>query len=340
MIGFLFAWFVPLLALAGPAPGIVHPQVLVVATFQYGDPARAGAPGEAQRWVTRDRLTRRIPLPGLVQPLYCDASAAECVIVTGMGKVNATASLLVAGTNPHVDLRATYIVLAGIAGTSPEVASLGSVAVAGWVVDGDLAYEIDPREPLTRERFARSRLGCTQAWCAGGWRAGTEVFRLDAALRTWALARARNASLLDAPLARRFRAHYAATPTGARPPAVYACDVLATDTYWQGAIMSAYATWWTAQSTGGRGTYCMTSMEDAGVAAALGRLTALGRANAARLVILRAASDYDRPYAGESPRRSLQSFAVSGGASLAFDNLYAAGEPIVMGLRARAAAGR
>ncbi len=328
MIAAIFiAWLGPLLALAEEAPAVVHPQVLIVATFQYGDPERAGAPGEAQRWVMRDRLTHRIALPGLARPLYCDATGAECLIVTGMGKVNATASLLIAGTSPLLDLRGTYIVLAGIAGTSPEVASLGSVAVAGWIVDGDLGYEIDPREPLTHERFARSRLG---------WRTGTEVFRLDAALRTWALARARTATLHDAPRAQRFRTHYANTPAGGRAPRVYACDVLSDDTYWQGAIMSAFATWWTQQWTGGRGTYCMSSMEDAGVAEALKRLHAVGRADPARLVVLRAASDYDRPYAGQSPQASLGSFAVSGGATLAFENVYVAGEAIVAPLRAGA----
>jgi purine nucleoside permease len=318
---------VPLPGLAAPQPAAVHPRVLVVTTFQYGDPSDERAVGEAQRWVTRDRLTRRIAIAGLAAPLYCDAAGAECLIVTGEGKVNATASVLVAGVSPQLDLRGTYTVLAGIAGTSPEVASLGSVAVAGWIVDGDLTYEIDPREPLTHERFARSRLG---------WKTGTEVFRLDAALRAWALARVRGVTLLDSPRARRYRTHYAATPAGGRVPGVYACDVLGSDTYWQGAIASAFATWWTAQSTGGRATYCMSSMEDAGVALALERLTAMGRADAARLIVVRAASDYDRPYGGQSPRQSLQSFAASGGATLAFDNLYVAGEPIVRALRARA----
>jgi purine nucleoside permease len=264
----LLAALWPAFAPAAAAGGAEHPGVLLVATF----------PAEAQRWVARDRLTRRIPIDGLAAPLACDESGAECLIVSGTGKVNATASLLVAGTSPVLDLRGAYIVLAGIAGTSPDVASIGSVAVAGWIVDGDLTYEIDPREPLTHERFARSPLD---------WRAGTEVFRLDRTLRAWALARARSATLLDSPRVRRFRARFAATPAGGRAPAVDACDVLGDDTYWQGAIMSAYAASRVTQLTGGRGTYCMSSMEDTGVAAAVQRLAAIGRADAARLVVLR-----------------------------------------------------
>ncbi len=50
------------------------------------------------------------------------------------------------GCDPRFDLREAYWLVAGIAGVDPADASLGSAAWAEWVVDGDLAHEIDPRE--------------------------------------------------------------------------------------------------------------------------------------------------------------------------------------------------
>jgi purine nucleoside permease len=305
---------------------LVAPRVLVVATF----------PGEAARWLARDRLVRRIAAPGLDAPAACNARGTECVIVTGMGKVNAATSMLAAGLGGALDLRRSYVLLAGIAGTTPGVASVGSVAWAGWVVDGGIAHEIDPREPFTTERFSRSRLGCAaRPWCAAGWPTGTERFRLNPPLRDWAYAVTRTLPLRDAASVRTYRAHYAGTVAGDSSPRVLACDVLGDDTYWHGAIMSAWATWWVSRWTDGRGRYCMSAMEDSGFMGGVGRLAALGRVDPARVLILRGASDYDRPYRGQSPAQSLATLENTGGVPLAFDNVYLAGEAVVRRLLAR-----
>jgi purine nucleoside permease len=204
------------------------------------------------------------------------------------------------------------------------------VAWAGWVVDGGIAHEIDPREPHTAERFSRLRLGCGgRPWCASGWPTGTERFRLDPQLRAWAYRTTRGTALRDSPSVRAYRARYAATPAGNRPPAVLACDVIADDTFWNGAIMSAWATWWVAHWTNGAGRYCMTAMEDSGFLGGLQRLAARGRVDLDRVLILRGASDYDRPAGRESPAQLLRSFANTGGPDEAFENVYAVGEAAV-----------
>lgn len=338
MLGKFVALLLPLLAFAIPQPGVAagQPRVLIVTTFQYGDPAKAGAVGEARRWVSRDRLSQRIPVAGLPSPPYCNRAQTECLIVTGMGKVNAASSILILGQSGTVDLRSSYILLAGIAGTAPNAASIGSVAWAGWVVDGDLAHEIDPREPFTSEQFSRSRLGCNgDPWCTAGWRTGTEVFALDTRQRDWAYQVTRATVLRDSANVRRFRARYRDTKFGNRPPTVRACDVITNDTYWQGARMSAFATWWVTKWTGGRGTYCMSAMEDSGLLGGLQRLAERGRVDLARVMILRGASDYDSPYAGQSPAQSLRASATTGGFELALDNVYLAGEIAVTKLLAR-----
>ncbi|MEI5604644.1 hypothetical protein, partial [Streptomyces brasiliscabiei] len=50
------------------------------------------------------------------------------------------------GLDQRLDLRKAYVLVAGIAGIDPEDASIGSAAWAHYLVDGDLAHEIDARE--------------------------------------------------------------------------------------------------------------------------------------------------------------------------------------------------
>jgi purine nucleoside permease len=50
------------------------------------------------------------------------------------------------GMDPRFDLTHAYWIVAAIAGVDPNKASVASAAWANYVVDGDLAYEIDARE--------------------------------------------------------------------------------------------------------------------------------------------------------------------------------------------------
>jgi purine nucleoside permease len=333
----LFAALALLTPGARAANAPVRPNVLVVATFEFGDPRDAGSRGEARAWVVRDHLTHTVDVPGLIRPVYCDASGAECLLITGIGKANAAASMIVAGTSPALDVRHSYVILAGIAGTSPWEASLGSAAWSRYVVDGDVSNEIDPREPGAPKGFARSRFGCHGVpWCAKPWRTNTEVFALDPQLVRWAYAISRRAVLADAPSLRAYRAHYAYATYGARPPAVDACDVLGGDVYFAGAINSRLAAWWVRKWTTGRGRYCMTSMEDSGFMTGVTRLVAMGRLAPAHALDLRAASDYDQQYPGSTAQAALASIDHTGGFALALDNAYRAGEPVVRALRSGA----
>ncbi len=113
-------------------------KVVVVTMFEVG--ADTGdAPGELQYWVERDHLDRVFPLPAA----YHDArmnSDGELAIVTGQGTAHAAATIMALGLDPRFDLSHAYWLIAGIAGGSPEQASLGSAVWANWVVDGDLGY--------------------------------------------------------------------------------------------------------------------------------------------------------------------------------------------------------
>jgi purine nucleoside permease len=50
------------------------------------------------------------------------------------------------GADPRFDLRQSHWLITGIAGISPSDGTIGSAVFADYVIDGDLAKEIDPRE--------------------------------------------------------------------------------------------------------------------------------------------------------------------------------------------------
>jgi purine nucleoside permease len=66
-------------------------------------------------------------------------------VLTGVGTAKSAATSMPVGMDPRFDLTKAYWLVAGIAGINPTRGSLGSAAWAEWVVDGDLAREIDAR---------------------------------------------------------------------------------------------------------------------------------------------------------------------------------------------------
>ena len=103
------------------------------------------APGEYQFWVERDKLDRVFPFPQGYHDLRMNREGVLGVL-TGVGTARAASTIMALGLDPRFDLTKAYWLVAGIAGIDPADGSLGSAAWAEWVVDGDLAYEIDARE--------------------------------------------------------------------------------------------------------------------------------------------------------------------------------------------------
>ena len=119
-------------------------KVVVVTMFERG--ADTGdEPGEFQYWVERNKLDRVIPLPQGYHDLRINRDGV-LGIVTGVGTAKAAASIMALGLDPRFDLGKAYWLVAGIAGIDPADGPVGSAAWAEWVVDGDLAHEIDARE--------------------------------------------------------------------------------------------------------------------------------------------------------------------------------------------------
>lgn len=61
----------------------------------------------------------------------------------------------------------------------------------------------------------------------------------------------------------------------------------------------------------------------------LKRATKAGKLNVSRLSVLRAGSDFDRPYQGQSNADNLVDYATQGGFVPALQNLCNAGSPLI-----------
>lgn len=287
---------------------VIRPKVVVVAMFEPG--ADTGDfPGEFQFWVERKRLDRVIPLPAGSHAVRTNQDGSILGIVTGVGNTRAATSIMALGLDPRFDLRESYWLIAGIAGIDPANGSLGSAAWAEYVVNGDLAHEIDPREmpadwptgyiPLQRSRpyeMPRVSSGPSDAM----------VFHLDPGLVEWAYQLTKDSVLPDNDDMKKRREAFVGFPEAQRPPFVLKGDNLASETFWHGKKLNEWANAWVQYHTDGAGSYVTTAMEDSGTLHALSQLTLAGKADVQRVLVLRTASNYDMQPPGATAEESLR----------------------------------
>ena len=173
-------------------------KAVVVTMFEHGE-LEGDRPGEFQFWVERFPLDQQLPFKMGQHPLRLSA-AGVLGICTGGGVTNATASIMALGLDPRFDLSAAYWVIAGIAGGDPKDLTIGSGAWARYVIDGDLAFEIDAREIPADWPYGMIPLGAHAPAAPGddvtqGWTVDTSSFTLNAGLADWAVATSKNVSL-------------------------------------------------------------------------------------------------------------------------------------------------
>ncbi len=119
-------------------------KVVVVNMFEVGNDT-GDAPGEAQYWIEREHLDTVVPFPEGYHDLRMNKNGV-LEVITGVGTARAAATMMALGRDSRFDLTHAYFVVAGIAGIDPAMGSLGSAVWSEYVVDGDLAHEIDARE--------------------------------------------------------------------------------------------------------------------------------------------------------------------------------------------------
>lgn len=306
------AVLVSLVLLPRPAsaqPPPIPVKVVVVAMFEIGDVTGDRA-GELQLWVERKKLHRVIPFPQGYRDLRMNDEGVLAVL-TGVGTARAAATVMALGMDPRFDLTKAYWVIVGIGGVDPADATLGSAAWAEWVVDGDLAHEIDAREipadwttgfvPLRKAvpYEPEKVIGDT-----------AEVFRLDPALVDWAYRLTRDVPLPDTEVLRAERARYTEA-AARRAPFVLKGDSRSGGTFFLGRLFTQWANDWVKYHTLGQGEFVTTAMEDTGTLQSLTFLARAKRVDYGRVLVLRAASDFTIPPPGVTAAEALA--AMKGG---------------------------
>ncbi|MBB3062883.1 purine nucleoside permease [Microbulbifer rhizosphaerae] len=270
-------------------------KVVVVTMFEIGEDSGDTA-GEFQLWNERRKLDQVLPFHGH-HDLHYNPESQILGMVTGIGTAKSAASVMALGMDPRFDLSKAYWLVAGISGFDPADASIGSAAWADYVVDGDLAHEIDPREipeDWPFGYFARDSKGPMDKRPEPSG----EVFALNKSLSDWAYGLTKDMKLQDFPGMEPVRALYTETPAAQREPFVLKGDNLAAMTYWHGDLMNDWANRWVDYWTDGEGQFVSSAMEDTGTYQSLLWLSKTGRADVQRLMVLRTASNYTTPPPG------------------------------------------
>lgn len=301
LLGLLLA--AALLAGCAPPPERIEVKVVVLAMFERGD-VRGDVPGELQFWVERLGLDTEYEFPLGQGTLYMNDAGVMAVLLGG-GIPNATATTLALGLDDRFDFSQAYWLVAGIAGADPADLSLGSAAWARHVVDGDLLYEIDGREIPPEWPYGMLPLGTRAPVTdpedlAGGWTVDTIAYSLNAQLVNWAWSITRDIKLDDAPGIAAYRDYYATFPAAQRPPFVTIGDTLSSSTYWHGELMNRWANDWVRLYRGKEANFMTSNMEDSGTLTALHRLARVKRIDIERVLVLRTASNFTMPPAGQS----------------------------------------
>jgi purine nucleoside permease len=296
-LALLFAAFAllgaaPLGAAAAPGKPI-EVRVVIVTTWEVERGGKDLA-GELRAWRTEWPLTAQMPFPAGVHPLLYDPKRHVLAVLTGEATARAAASILALGLDPRFDLRHAYWLVAGTAGVDPKAASVGSAAWARWVVDGDLAQELDPRDAPADWSTGIFPYGRTRPYQPppppGQSEVADVVFALNPGLVDWAFAQTRDVALPDDALLQQMRAPYAGP--GARPPFVLEGEGLISARFWYGAHLNDWAERWVDYWTGGKGVFAVSDEEDTGILEGVKFLDRAGRARLDRVLVLRAGSDY------------------------------------------------
>jgi purine nucleoside permease len=322
--------------------------VLVITTYEAGND-RGDLPGELQFWVEREHLDQEIAVPGVDHPLMTNGRGLY-VMVSGTTS-RCTAQIMALAGDPRFDLRKTYFLLAGIGGGDPNEMPLGSALWVQTVVDGDPAFEIDPRDMPASWPYGIVALGATRpgegsadvdlvpaagASTYGTGGVGKVAFRLNPSLVAWAYGLTKTVPLDDDPAMRTFGRRFAAYPEAAQPPRVMLGDSLGGDRFFHGALMMRWAEDWVKIYTHGKGSLAMSDCEDQGVCLALQRLGMMGKVDSNRLLILRTACNYILPPPGVTTADSLFGDTVSDTGGMAYlpalEADYRVGSVVVLNL--------
>lgn len=304
-------------------------KVVIVTMFEIGEDEGDTA-GEFQLWKERQKLTKRIPFPNSFHDIYMNEETGVLAIVTGIGTAKSTSATMALGMDPRFDFSKAYWLVAGIAGIDPEDASIGSAVWAEYLVDGDLAHEIDAREmPADWEtgyfaRYTKKPYDPNKPEPTG------EMFRLNPELTEWAYQLTKDIELKDYPSLTETRDLYINHPNARLKPFVLKGDQLAGMTFWHGELMNTWANKWVDYWTEGKGNFVTSAMEDTGTYQSLSYLSNIGKVDVNRLMVLRTGSNYSMQSPDKTAAESLlQENEGYAGLEASLESAYVVGARVV-----------
>lgn len=271
-------------------------KVVVVSMFEIGND-EGDAPGEFQLWKARQKLTTQYPLPHGFHDIYANPDTGVIGMVTGMGIARASAAIMALGLDPRFDLSQAYWLVAGIAGVDPADNTIGSAIWTDYVVDGDLAHQIDAREIPSQwstgyfPLFTHAPFENADAVDVNNSPNG-EVYALNLPLAKWAYSLTKDTKLLNNEAMDALRAKYTNSASAKALPNVSMGAHLSASTFWHGEKLNAWANDWVAYWTQGKGNFVTSGMEDSATLQSLSYLDNAGVVNKDRLLILRTASNF------------------------------------------------
>jgi purine nucleoside permease/predicted cupin superfamily sugar epimerase len=286
-----------------PAP--IEIKVVVVTMFEIGAD-EGDKPGEFQLWKAGQKLDTCLPFAVSHHDICINTKTGVMGIVTGMGTAKAATAIMALGVDPRFDLTHAYWLVAGIAGFDPADASIGSAAWATWLVDGDLAHQIDAREipdtwstgyfPLfTTDPLLENQTIDLSKLNRHGQSSNGEVYQLNSKLVDWAYTLTKDIELNDYPVMQTLRDKYTGYPNAQKLPFVLKGEHMAASTFWHGDLLNEWANNWTHYWTAGQGNFVSSGMEDTGSYQSMIYLDKANKVDKSRFMVVRTGSNYSMP---------------------------------------------
>ena len=354
------------LLLATPAAAAIAPKVVIISYFEtsklpgqevspsvWGDGGgQSDRPGELRYWVEREHLTRVLKVQGAFNPAYLSADGSILAMKVGPNSLHPAVNITALGLDPQFDFSKSYWLFNGIAGISPAAGAIGDQVWTDFVVNGDVGHEIDAREiptdwptgyfpagkqsPYQTPRVTAGSKEDVRTWRRDAFNRNSagNVIALNRALAQWAHGVSAGVPLPDDATIQKVRRAYAGFPAAQAPPRVRLGSTLSAETFWHGALLDKWAAAWTRYMTDGEGAYLTTETNDAGSMVAISALAGAGRVDPNRVMLLRAASNFDMPPPGVTAAQGLadQGPGSYAGYLPALDGAYRAGSVVVHAL--------
>ena len=308
-------------------------KVVVVSMFER-DADEGDIPGEFQYWVERLPLDKTLPFPAGYRDLRYNEEMGIIGIVTGVGNTKAAVSIQALGSDDRFDLSQAYWLVAGISGVDPQDASTGCAIWADWIIDADLAHEIDAREMPEEWTTGYIPLRKTKPYELP-FPAEKEVIAIpiNSDMVQWAYNLTKDLELPDNDVIKNMREQYVGYPAASMKPQVMIGAQLAGSTYWHGKLFNQWANEWVSYWTEDKGNFVTSAMEEIGTWHALERLHEVGKVDKNRLLVLRTASNFTMQWPGSTAYESLAGEKISGKGYSAYipslESAYIVGSPIV-----------